>query len=121
MTDISVDWVDEVPERLRTSPYDEIAERVRESSKVAKITTSKGSLHTLANRLRHRYPDLGIKGRTTSDGHFVFVFTLTPAEALAAEIVAEKRSVKRAAAKAAKKAAATKKKAAEAAKEKEGK
>ena len=77
MTDISVEWVEEVPERLRPSPYDEIAEGVRESGKVAKITTSKGSLHTLANRLRHRktFNGLGIKGRTTPDGHFVYVFT----------------------------------------------
>jgi len=74
MTDISVEWVEEVPERLWPSPYDELAQRVRESGKVAKLTSKEGSLHTLASRLRERYPDLEVKGRTTPDGYFVFVY-----------------------------------------------
>jgi hypothetical protein len=120
VTDISVEWVDEVPERLfRGSPYDEVAEGVRESGRVAKLPTSKGSLHTLANRLRHRYKDLGVQGRTTADGHYVYIFVMTDAqkaERTNARVLATQRAAERAKERKAAKAAEKK-----AAKEKESK
>lgn len=74
MADIPVEWVEEIPEILHASPYDGVAERVRETGKVAKITSSKDSLHTLAGRLRNRYKDLKVKSRTTEDGYYVFIY-----------------------------------------------
>lgn len=74
LTDVVVDWVDEVPERVRVSPYDEVAERVRESGQIAKIKTSEGSLHTLAGRLRRRFTDLRVEGRKIPDeGYYVYM------------------------------------------------
>jgi uncharacterized membrane protein YfbV (UPF0208 family) len=73
LTDINVEWVDEVPERFRATPFDEVAQRVRDTGNVAKITTTQTSVHTLATRLRKRFKDLDVTGRTTADGWFVFI------------------------------------------------
>lgn len=75
MTNISVEWVEEIPDRLSRSPYDPIADQVRQTGKIAKIETTKGTMSTLANRLRNRYKDLEVKSRTTEDGFFVFIET----------------------------------------------
>lgn len=74
MSGINYELVDEVPERLKpSSQYDPVADAVRKTGRVAKITSSENSLHTLANRLRGRYPDLEVKARTAEDGYFVFI------------------------------------------------
>lgn len=74
LPNIDYEMVDEIPERMKpSSQYDPVADTVRKTGRVAKITSSEGSLHTLASRLRGRYPDLEIKARTTEDGFFVFI------------------------------------------------
>ena len=73
MSDISVEWLDEVPELYRSTPFDEVAQRVRDTGKVANISTTSKSLHTLAARLRKRFKDLKVEGRTLPDGWFVYI------------------------------------------------
>lgn len=70
---IDFDLVDEVPEKLRPSPYDPVVAAVRETGKIARVATTRGSLHTLANRLRKRYVDLEVEARTTEDGFYVYL------------------------------------------------
>jgi hypothetical protein len=75
MADVEYELVDGIPERMRErhSQYDPVADVVRKTGRTARITSSEGSLHTLANRLRGRYQDLNIKARTTEEGFFVFI------------------------------------------------
>ena len=81
MSGIDYEMVDEIPERMKpASQYDPVADMVRKTGRVAKITSSEGSLHTLANRLRTRYEDLDVKARTTGGGHFVFIGPMTEEE-----------------------------------------
>lgn len=75
MDEIKVEWVEEIPAPLpRPSPYDPIAEGVREGGKVAKIPVGEMSVHTLASRLRKRYPDLDVAARKEKTGErFIFI------------------------------------------------
>jgi hypothetical protein len=74
LSDISYEMVDEIPDRKKpSSQYDPIADLVRKTGKVARVASSKGSLHTLASRLRGMYKDLDVKARTTEDGYFVYL------------------------------------------------
>ncbi len=77
MTDISVEWVEEVPtvRHARTSPYDPIVEQVVESGQVAKIETTKKSMNSVAQNLRSRFKDepVEISARTLEDGNYVFI------------------------------------------------
>jgi uncharacterized membrane protein YfbV (UPF0208 family) len=56
-----------------TSPYDEVAAKVRESGEVARIVATKTTLNSLANRLRERFKDLTVAARTEADGFYVYL------------------------------------------------
>lgn len=74
MTDISVDWVEEVPgPKGRSSKYDPIAEQVRSTGKVARIEATEKTMPTIATALRSRYDDLQINQRKQEDGFFVYI------------------------------------------------
>lgn len=77
LTELSVEWLDELPVQFRPSPFDEVAKRVADTGEVAKVESTKNSVYTLASRLRKRYKDqkLGLKvqGRATQDGWFIFI------------------------------------------------
>ena len=79
MTDgFHVEWIDELPAQFRPSPFDEVAQRVAATGKVAQVESTENAVYTLASRLRKRYisQKLGVKvtGRATLDGWFIFIY-----------------------------------------------
>ena len=78
LSDLPVEWIDELPIQFRPSPFDAIAQRVFTTGKIAKIRSKENSVYTLANRLRHRFKvqelTVEVTGRATHDGWFIFIY-----------------------------------------------
>lgn len=72
-----IEWIDEVPSRRRDteySVYDPVAEKVRETGKVARIPcATEKERNRIAGRLQTRYPDLRVATRTIDKEYFVFL------------------------------------------------
>lgn len=72
---VSVDWVDEIPERKRVTPYDSIIEKVLKEGKIARIEATKETAGKIVQTLRSRVVAAGLQAvqRTTTEGTFVFI------------------------------------------------
>jgi hypothetical protein len=72
-----VEWVDEVPQHRRVSPFDGVIEELRrlgDSEKIAKIEWDEKPISAnKVNQLRKRYPDCEFKQVSTSGGRETFV------------------------------------------------
>ena len=78
MTELSIEWLEELPAQFRPSPFDEVAQRVVKTGQVAQIASTKNAVYTLASRLRKRFIaqklNLKVTGRATHDGWFIFIY-----------------------------------------------
>lgn len=75
MAEVMFELVDEVPDskRRRASQYDNMADQVRKTGKVARISSTQKAMSSVAQALKKRYPDLDAYTRTLDDGFFVFL------------------------------------------------
>lgn len=77
MTNISVEWVKEIPasKKQRGSKYDAIADRVRAKGGIARIEAeSQKQMSNIVTTLRSRFKDLKAASRTIpGEGFFVYL------------------------------------------------
>lgn len=72
-----VDWVDEVPQHRRVSPFDAVIEEIRRQAdpkRIAKIEWEEKPISpNKVNQLRKRYPDCDFKQISVGDGRETYV------------------------------------------------
>lgn len=72
-----VEWVDEVPQHRRVSPFDAVIEEIRrhaDPTRIAKIQWDEKPISpNKVNQLRKRYPDCDFKQVSAGDGRDTYV------------------------------------------------